>query len=75
MLEVTQPTVACQKCGKHYTLAIQHGAFFMRSKLLPILQQETKGREVIRELVKIRCAHCGSLYDERENKCPNCGAG
>ena len=31
-------------------------------------------KEVIREVVKIRCPYCGSLYDEDENKCPNCGA-
>ena len=34
-----------------------------------------KEREVVRELVKIRCAYCGKLYDERLNKCPHCGAG
>ena len=31
-------------------------------------------KEVIREVVKIRCPYCGGLYDEDENKCPNCGA-
>jgi rubrerythrin len=32
-----------------------------------------KEREVIREIVKVRCRHCGNLYDERENRCPHCG--
>lgn len=33
-----------------------------------------KEREVIKEIVKIRCPYCSSLYDETEEKCPNCGA-
>jgi hypothetical protein len=32
-----------------------------------------KEREVIREIVKVRCRHCGNLYDERDNRCPHCG--
>ena len=32
-----------------------------------------KEREVIREIVKVRCSHCGNLYDERHDKCPHCG--
>jgi hypothetical protein len=36
----------------------------------PIIMKE---REVIREIVKVRCGHCGNLYDERDNKCPHCG--
>lgn len=32
-----------------------------------------KEREVIREIVKVRCRHCGNLYDERDNNCPHCG--
>lgn len=32
-----------------------------------------KEREVIREIVKVRCRHCGNLYDERDNKCLHCG--
>jgi uncharacterized membrane protein len=30
----------------------------------------TKEREIIREIVKIRCPYCGNLYDEKEDKCP-----
>jgi hypothetical protein len=29
---------------------------------------------VERHVVKIRCRHCGMLSDEREAKCPSCGA-
>lgn len=36
-------------------------------------QPTVKEREIIREIVKIRCPYCGNLYDETENKCPNCG--
>jgi len=33
-----------------------------------------KEREIIREIVKIRCPYCGNLYDETLDKCPHCGA-
>ena len=29
---------------------------------------------VERHLVKIRCRHCGTLSDERNDRCPSCGA-
>jgi DNA-directed RNA polymerase subunit RPC12/RpoP len=32
-----------------------------------------KEREIIREIVKIRCPYCRGLYDEAEEKCPHCG--
>jgi DNA-directed RNA polymerase subunit RPC12/RpoP len=31
-------------------------------------------KEIIREIVKIRCPYCGNLYDEAQDKCPYCGA-
>jgi predicted membrane protein len=34
----------------------------------------TKEKEIIREVVKIRCSYCGNLYDETQDKCPYCGA-
>jgi hypothetical protein len=33
-----------------------------------------KEKEIIREIVKIRCSYCGNLYDETLDKCPHCGA-
>ena len=30
-------------------------------------------REIIKEIVKIRCPYCNNLYDERYDKCPHCG--
>jgi len=32
-----------------------------------------KEREIIREIVKIRCPYCNNLYDEKYEKCPHCG--
>lgn len=37
-------------------------------------QVVVKEREIIREIVKIRCSYCGNLYDETLDKCPHCGA-
>jgi DNA-directed RNA polymerase subunit RPC12/RpoP len=31
-------------------------------------------KEIIREIVKVRCPYCGNLYDEGQDKCPYCGA-
>ena len=31
-------------------------------------------REVIREVVKVRCRYCGNLMDETQPRCPTCGA-
>jgi Zn finger protein HypA/HybF involved in hydrogenase expression len=32
-------------------------------------------RETVREVVvKIRCQHCGMLFEERLNRCPHCGS-
>jgi hypothetical protein len=36
--------------------------------------QVVREKEIIREVVKIRCSYCGSIYDENLDKCPNCGA-
>lgn len=34
----------------------------------------TREREIIKEIVKIRCRYCGKLHHERLNRCPHCGA-
>jgi large-conductance mechanosensitive channel len=31
-------------------------------------------KEIIREVVKIRCPYCKGLYDETLDTCPHCGA-
>jgi flagellar basal body-associated protein FliL len=38
-------------------------------------QPIVKEKEIIREVVKIRCSYCGNLYDENLDKCPYCGGG
>jgi hypothetical protein len=39
------------------------------SETQPIIKE----KEIIREIVKIRCPYCGNLYDEKLDKCPYCG--
>lgn len=38
------------------------------------VQQATSTQTIERQVIKIRCSYCGSLYDEVESKCPACGA-
>ena len=33
----------------------------------------TREKEIIKEIVKIKCRYCGKLYDQHENKCSYCG--
>lgn len=37
-------------------------------------QPTVKEKEIIREVIKIRCSYCGNLYDENDDKCPYCDA-
>jgi len=52
---------------------------FVRLLRKPRETQPPKGasvireREVIRQIVKIRCPYCGKLYDETYDNCPHCG--
>jgi len=39
-------------------------------KGLLVREKET----IIKEIVKVRCSYCGSLHEETDKKCPNCGA-
>jgi hypothetical protein len=48
----------------------------LKNKIGAIDLEEGSVKEVIREkevIVKIRCSHCGDLYDETLDKCPHCG--
>lgn len=40
----------------------------------PENQTVIREKEIIREIVKIRCPYCNNLYDEKLDKCPYCGA-
>jgi hypothetical protein len=39
-----------------------------------VTREVIKEKEIIREIVKIRCRHCGELFEEKLNRCPHCGA-
>lgn len=43
------------------------------SEMQPV-QSVASEKEIIREVIRIRCPYCGNLYDENQTKCPNCGA-
>lgn len=40
---------------------------------LPEVASVIREREVIRQIVKIRCPYCSNLYDETYDNCPHCG--
>jgi hypothetical protein len=40
----------------------------------PATREIYKEREIIREIVKIRCRHCRTLFEEKLDHCPHCGA-
>ncbi len=42
-------------------------------QITSVNQPIIKEKEIIREIVKIRCPYCGDLYDEKLDKCPHCG--
>jgi len=56
----------------------QHMALKGRREIPQVKEEPTpnivKEKEVVREIVKVRCRNCGSLYLETLDKCPNCGA-
>jgi hypothetical protein len=33
-----------------------------------------KEKEVVMQIIKVRCPYCGNLYDETLEKCSTCGA-
>ncbi len=39
----------------------------------PPQQAVVREKEIIREIVKMKCRYCGNLYDQKENQCPKCG--
>ena len=36
-------------------------------------QQVIKEKIIVKEVVKIKCQYCGTLYDQTASKCPHCG--
>jgi predicted RNA-binding Zn-ribbon protein involved in translation (DUF1610 family) len=43
-----------------------------RRTQVTVTQKEVK--EVVREIVKVKCPHCGMLVESTLSKCPNCGS-
>jgi len=39
-----------------------------------IIHEFHREKETIREIVKVRCQHCGGLCEENLDGCPSCGA-
>ena len=56
----------CENCGKPVDIEVEDSAEH------PIIIE--KEREVIREIVKVKCGYCGKLRDQSDTKCPHCGA-
>ena len=46
---------------------------FTSPKSPPVVVREIREREIIREIVKVKCSHCGYLFDQKEDRCPHCG--
>jgi len=46
----------------------------LRSSRAPSAWPATGEKVIVREIVKVRCKHCGNLFDVTLDKCPNCGA-
>jgi len=46
----------------------------LQGEVMSESQPIVKEKEIIREIVKMRCPYCGNVYDETLDKCPHCGA-
>ena len=57
------------------TIVINFYRLLKRPTRTPSEESSTvvKEREIIKEIVKIRCSYLGNLYDEKYDKCPHCG--
>jgi hypothetical protein len=84
ILEIQRPKVVCEKCGKHYILAVQSGTFLFHFKLIedtpapappsPIQQVKEVKETITKEVVLIPCEYCRGLMPQTATFCPNCGA-
>jgi rubrerythrin len=54
---------------KGLKLQKEMGRKFQQETIQPVIKE----KEIIKEIVKIRCPYCNNLYDEKEDKCPHCG--
>ncbi len=49
-------------------------AFYAVFKALRHAPMGSREKEIVREVIKVRCPYCGNLYDETLEKCSTCGA-
>jgi len=75
ILEISQPDVVCQKCGTQFILAIQSGAFMMRSQLIeknqsPVPSYQTNTPQAATGSF---CHQCGASQNEGSKFCNKCG--
>jgi ribosomal protein L37E len=61
-----------EKGGKELVLFDTPNSEFMHTKILELCGEKTKKDEFYEN--HIDCDHCGSYYDNKSSKCPNCGA-
>jgi len=84
--QVTTADSHCPKCGAGSESSLSEGEKLHlaepdgleqqvpRPPNQPIAREVYREREIIREIVKIRCRNCGVLFEEKLNHCPHCGA-
>ena len=71
--------VRCRVCDELYNYDSVELLILRRGGEVPedkpqIVREVIKEKEIVREVVRIRCRHCGTLFEEKSSKCPNCGA-
>jgi len=52
---------------------ITKGRRVLQGEITSENQSMVKEREIIREIVKIRCPYCGHVYEEKLDRCSHCG--
>lgn len=45
-----------------------------RTPQIKVQPQKEVIKEIVREVIKIKCSYCGALVDQGIHSCPNCGA-
>nr|MDO8118026.1 zinc ribbon domain-containing protein [Candidatus Sigynarchaeota archaeon] len=58
----------CNNCANQFPVQA------IPSQQAPPVAEKIIMKEVVREIVKIRCSHCGTLVENTFSECPVCGA-
>ena len=70
----------CERCvagrtyKQRYNLKMTEPPPAVTPQQTGVVKEVYKEREVIREIVKIRCRHCSRTFNEISDRCPYCGA-